>query len=259
MIIDFHTHIYPDAIAQKATDSICEFYGLSTDLSGTAESLLREGRSAGIDKFVLLPVAVRPSLVHSVNDFTSHAVADHSEFIGFGTLHAEMSDPLAELERFSVLGLKGLKFHPDTQGFDADDPRLFPVYDAISGKYPVLIHCGDITLKNSSPDKIKRIIREFPKLTVIAAHLGGWSCFSEAVETLSGERCFVDMSSCCPPLDEKTLVSYIRRYGAERVLFGTDFPLWDPKTQVEIFSRLPLTDDEKDLIAYKNAVNILSV
>lgn len=258
-IIDFHTHIYPDDIARKATDSICNFYGLHTDLVGTVNLLLSEGKAAGIERFVLLPVAIRPSLVHSVNDFTSHQVLQHREFIGFGTLHAAMAHPLDELERFMVLGLKGLKLHPDTQGFNADDERLFPVYDALQERYPVIIHCGDRKLDSSHPERIKRILKLFPRLTVIAAHFGGWSMFEQARKILRSERCYFDMSSCSGLMSREQLCEYIRAYGAHRVLFGTDFPLWNPSQEVKTLLNLPLTDDELEHVAYKNAEQLLNM
>ena len=171
--IDFHTHIYPDHIAEKATQSVCEFYDLHSGLIGTSESLREEGRKAGIKKFVILPVAINPGHIRHINNFTASEVTAHKEFIGFGTLHAAMEDPLSEIGRIEKLGLKGIKLHPDTQRFPIDDIRMDPVYDALQGRLPVLIHCGDPRYDYSHPRRLRRVLERFPKLTVIAAHLGG--------------------------------------------------------------------------------------
>ena len=104
-IIDFHTHIYPEKIAAKATQSVAQEYDLHAELTGTANVLLSEGKEAGISKYVLLPVAVTPEHIASINNFVSQQTKEHSEFIGFGTLHAAMENPLEEIGRLQTLGL----------------------------------------------------------------------------------------------------------------------------------------------------------
>lgn len=256
-IIDFHTHIYPDALAQKATQSICSFYHLQTDLIGTAQTLLEENRKAGITQSVLLPVAIKPEHAHHINDFAAEQAQAHAEFIGFGALHAGMDDPLAELSHIRALGLQGIKLHPDAQGFPIDDERLFPVYDALGDTLPVVFHCGDPQSDLSHPRRLKRVLTRFPHLRVIAAHMGGWSLFDTAFDYLHDETCYLDISSSMMLLDRDRLARLIRSYGADRVVFGSDFPLWVPEREVQSFLALPLTAAERDKIAYQNAREIL--
>ena len=129
-IIDFHTHIYPSAIAEKATKSIEDFYCLDgSGMNGTSEQLLEVGKSVGIEKFVVLPVAIKHQHTRHINEFILSETAKYSEFIGFGTVHAEQSDILAEGEYILNSGLKGIKMHPDTQLFNIDDERLFPLWN----------------------------------------------------------------------------------------------------------------------------------
>ncbi|MBQ3461795.1 MAG: amidohydrolase, partial [Clostridia bacterium] len=116
-LIDFHTHIYPDKLAVKGSQSICDFYGLEYHCTGSADVLLNEGKLAGISEFLLLPVAVKAAHVRSINDFTAKEVREHKEFHGLGSIHASMEDILSEVERIKALGLKGVKIHPDTQRF----------------------------------------------------------------------------------------------------------------------------------------------
>lgn len=258
-IIDFHTHIYPDKLAVRGSQSICDFYGLEYHNTGSADVLLSEGKRAGISEFVLLPVAVKAEYVQSINDFTVSVVKAHKEFYGFGTVHAEMEDIAAETERIINLGLKGIKIHPDTQRFNIDDKRLYPMYDAVRGRIPVVIHCGDPRYDFSDPARLRRVLDDFPDLCVVGAHLGGWSMFDKALEYLRDTSCFFDFSSSMMFIGADATLSYIRSYGADRILFGTDFPLWNMPNEVGSFIALDLTDGEREKIAHRNAERLLGV
>ena len=258
-IIDFHTHIYPDQLAVKGSQSICDFYHLEYRYDGSAETLLAEGKKAGVSRFVLLPVAVKPEYTKAINRFSAQISMEHQEFYGFGTVHAEMDDPISELENILNLGLYGIKIHPDTQRFPIDDPRMDGFYDAVSGKLPILFHCGDPRYEFSRPERLKRVLRRFPKLQVVAAHLGGWSMFETAHEYLKNESCYFDISSCMMFLPKEAVEGYIKSYGAARLVFGTDFPSWSPKKEVESFLRLNLTNREQEMIAHENAEQILEL
>ena len=255
--IDFHAHIYPDKIAEKASQATGDFYGITPAYSGTSKELLTSGKAAGISRFVLLPVATKPDQVSHINDFIADEVSAHNEFYGFGTLHPDCENILEETEHIISLGLKGIKLHPDTQQFNTDDKRLFEVFDYIQGKIPLLVHCGDNRFDFSHPRRLKNVIDKFPHLQVIAAHLGGWSLFDEAFELLKDENCYLDISSTMMFLPPEQIEHYIHGYGVERILFGTDFPLWRPEQEVASFRRLNLSSFEFERIAYKNALGIL--
>jgi len=258
-IIDFHTHIYPSKIAEKASLSTGEFYHITPAHSGTGEELLSVGKTAGISEFVLLPVATKPQQVHHINQFILDEVKSHrDEFHGFGTLHPDSENILAETDFIIKSGLQGIKLHPDTQRFNMDDRRLFEVFDDIQGKIPLLVHCGDRRFDYSHPRRLKNIIDNFPHLQVIAAHLGGWSLFEEGFEILKDTDCYLDISSTMMFLSPEQVTKYIHGYGAERILFGTDFPLWSPVDEVSRFGKLHLTENEFERIAYKNALAILN-
>ena len=123
-IIDFHAHIYPNKIAQKATNATADFYGISPACIGTGDELLREGKIAGIDEFVLLPVATKSEQVRHVNEFILGETAAHKEFYGFGTLHPDCENIMEEAEYILNSGLKGIKLHPDTQRCDRQFPEI---------------------------------------------------------------------------------------------------------------------------------------
>ena len=180
-LIDIHTHIYPPAIAHKAAASIRQFYQLNThEMDGTAETLLKKGDQVGIDRFVILPVAVRPDRTRHINEFILEQVAAQPRFIGFGTIHAGMENIADETQFIMDHGLKGIKMHPDTQEFAIDDPRLFPAYEHIQGKLPVIFHMGDARYNYSHPAQLRSVLDQFPKLQVIAAHFGGYRMYEEA-------------------------------------------------------------------------------
>ena len=260
-LIDIHTHIYPDEIAQKATDSIKSFYQLGGGgMDGTERMLLNRGAQAGISRYVVLPVAIRPDRVQGINDFICQRVRHNDAFVGFGTVHAAMESPEAEAERIRRLGLRGIKMHPDSQRFAIDDPRLFPMYDAIAGKLPVILHMGDHRYDYSHPLKLRRVLDLFPKLQVIAAHFGGYSIWDQAVEALAGlPNLYVDCSSAMPFLTDDKIREYIRRYGEDRVLFGTDYPMWTGENEVPRLLSLGLSDEAYRKIFSENIIALLGL
>ncbi len=259
-IIDIHTHIYPDDIAQKATDSVQEFYGIGAGtMNGTASMLLRQGDAAGISRFVILPVAIRSDRVHGINDFIVQQVKNCHRFIGFGTVHAAMEGIADETERIAALGLKGIKMHPDSQRFSIDDERLYPMYEAARGRLPVLLHMGDHRYNYSHPIKLRRILDLFPGLTVIAAHFGGYSMYETACELLKDTDCIMDISSSLMFLSKEEARRYVGIYGAERLAFGSDYPMWDPVTEVQHFMELDLPLDQMEQIAAKTAQRVLKL
>ncbi len=258
-LIDVHTHVYPEKVARKATLSICDFYDMGSDNTGTSEELIEKGRSVGVEKYLILPVAVRPGLASGINEFIKSECDAHSEFIGFGTVHAEMDDIISEIDHIRSLGLRGIKMHPDTQMFNIDDERLYPMYEEIQGELPIYLHTGDYRYDYSHPRRLRRVLNDFPKLQAVAAHLGGWSVQDIAQEYLRDTDCLVDISSSLMFIEPEKAVEYIRNFGVDRVMFGSDFPLGSPEVEVERFMKLPLTDTEREQIAYITAENFLKI
>lgn len=260
-IIDFHCHIYPEAVAQKAAQSICEFYELEGGhMDGTVQTLLKQGNAAGIDRFVILPVGMRPDKVRHVNDFILGEAKKQPRFIGFGTVHAAMEDIGSEAEYIMASGLHGVKMHPDFQKFDIDDERLFPFYETVQGKIPVMYHMGDKRYDFSHPSKLRRVMELFPKLQTVAAHFGGYSMYETAYDILHDvDRCVFDVSSSLMFMPEGVAEKYINAFGAERMVFGTDYPLWDPVTETKRFFSLKLTEAQFEQIAHKTAEAFLKL
>ncbi|MDR2106866.1 MAG: amidohydrolase [Coriobacteriales bacterium] len=252
-IIDAHCHIYPDKIAPKAVESVGEFYRIEMQGTGSTDDLLACQQQAGIAASIVHSVALRATNVQSINDFIAEQARLHPTLIGFATMHQEFEDMEAEVERCIATGLKGFKLHPDSQGVNADDPRLMRFYGIIEGRLPLILHCGDYRWDNSHPRRIREILHAFPRLVLNAAHFGGWSLYDLAVEYLEDERCFMDVSSASVYLGPRRTTELIRIYGAERILFGSDYPMWSPAEEVERFAKNDLTDAERELICWRNA------
>ena len=258
-IIDIHSHVYPEHIAMKAADNVRGFYQIPGGMNGTAEMLFERGREAGVSQYVVLPVAVKPDRVRSINDFILSQLKKHDCLVGFGTIHADMNYMEAEVERVLAAGLKGIKLHPDCQRFDIDDPRLFALYDMAEGRFPVVLHMGDKRYDHSHPARLRRILKEFPRLQTLAAHFGGYSMYETACENLRDTSCIMDISSSLAFMAPGEAERYINLYGAERMAFGTDYPVWDPVLEVKRFLDLDLTWQQKEQIAHKTAESFLNL
>ena len=252
-VIDIHAHVYPDKIAERASQSVGEFYHVGMYEGGSVEALLSANTTSPITHFVVHSVATKPGNVESINDFIAEQCRIHPEFIGFATLHQDYPDPEAEIERAMGLGLKGLKLHPDTQQVDMDDPRLMRIYEIIEGRLPLIVHTGDYRYDYSHPRRLKKVLHAFPNLVVDAAHFGGWSVFDYALEYLEDENCYVDTSSALEFLGPRRTVELVRAYGVERVMFGSDFPMWSPVTEYNMLAAMPFTQEEFEAITWHNA------
>lgn len=261
-VIDSHCHIYPTKIAKPAVESTGRFYDMTALGDGTVNSLLALGEKVGIDRFVVQSVATTPHQVKSINEFIAKEVSIFPDkLIGLGTMHPESDDLKGDLAHIKQLGLHGVKLHADIQKFRIDDPLCFKIYELCEKEsLPVLMHTGDHRFDYSNPDRLIPVLNTFKNLTVIGAHLGGWSVWDEAVEKLSDyENFYVDSSSSLYELPIDRATEIIRAYGVDKVLFGSDFPVFSPDVELERFMALPLTDDEKRMILSENVLNLYGI
>ncbi len=259
MIIDAHAHIFPDKIAQKASDGISAFYGgMKVRYDGTLGSLLEEGGAAGVDRYIVQSVATVPTQVRAINDFISQCVEKYPDkLIGFGALHPDYPDIKGEVERIISLGLKGVKLHSDFQQFHIDDEFAFQIYEACEGRLPILFHVGDYRYDFSSPERLLRVVKRFPKLTVIAAHLAGWSEWDKGAALFEHSGVYADCSSSLYAMTPEHAAELIRKIGVDRVMWGTDYPMWSAAEELERFNRLPLSEEERRMILSENALRLL--
>ena len=258
-IIDAHCHIYPQKIAAKAVTAIGNFYDISMAEDGTADSLVKEGNAIGVEKYVVHSTATTVHQVRSINEYIYGEMQLHPEFIGFMTLHNEMTDEAIEEEVALALsrGMKGVKLHPDFQKFNIDDAEN--LYRVTAGRLPVLLHMGDKRYDFSSPERLRRMAEKYPEQIFIGAHFGGYSVWDK-VECLKDlPNVYFDTSSSLFALDKNRAADLIHRFGYKRYFFGTDFPMWRPAEEIKRFLALPLTEEEREDILYNNAATLLGV
>ena len=259
-IADVHAHIFPDALAEKATAAIGEFYRISMHHPAALSTLLELETQAGIGCCVVSSSATSAAQVGHIHDFISASCKAHTNLLGFGTLFPGMPDWQQELERLPQLGMRGIKVHSDFQKMPIDAPEAVDMYRAVAKMgLPVLFHMGDDRYDYSSPRRLYNLVRQVPDLTVIAAHFGGYRVWEEALALSMPENVYYDTSSSLMFLSKERALEFLDKLGAERFLFGTDFPMWSPGEELERFLALGLPEDLRDRILYQNFETLFGV
>jgi len=260
-IFDAHAHIYPQKIAAKASKTIGEFYDINMHFDGSVETLLQLGQTHNVEKFLIHSVATTPHQVSKINDFIVEECSLHpGRFIGFSTLHQDFENPAEELERVKKLGLKGVKLHPDFQKFEISDPKMDDAYRAMSELgLPVLFHTGDKRYNWSNPAHVPVILKKHPKLKIICAHFGAYSQWDEAAECLKGEGVWVDTSSSFFMISNEEAKRFIKLYGEDKVLFGSDYPMWNVGDEIRNILSLGLSEETNRKIFSENLSVLLDI
>ncbi len=263
-VFDIHTHTYPEAIAEKAVTNLGKFYDFVPEGEGTYAHLSAQAPANNVKGFLLFSVATNAHQVPKVNDCIA-ALAQKSRAegfltVGFAGMHQDFPDFESEIDRVEKLGLCGVKIHPDIQGIDIDDPKMLKLYEIVEGRMPVYFHIGDNRpqYRFSEPKKLRRVLDMFPRLEVVAAHLGGYKASEEALEHLAGhERVWYDTSSSLWYLSPEEASSIIASLGYDRVMFGTDYPVMNPASELALFERLSIPEERRQDILYNNAIRFL--
>ena len=250
-IIDAHTHIFPHAIAAKATENIGNFYGVKMQEIGEPYALSESMKATGISHALVFSAATTPKQVHNINDYITACCAENPDFTGFGTLHPYMENVEQEVERCKQLGLCGFKFHPDLQQFYIDEPRAVEMLRTID-KYhmPVLFHMGDERYTYSAPERLRNVMDMIPELVCIGAHFGGYQQWDDAMKYLKDTKAYFDTSSTLGVVGSDRAVDMLRYFGVERFMFGTDFPMWEPAAELDRFFALKLDEEERERILH---------
>lgn len=265
MLIDFHVHMFPDAIAARTIDKLQRVSGFIPLTDGTQAASRALLRQNGCDLGVVMPIATNAHQQRSVNDWVKSIQGDG--LVCFGSVYPTAQDTLDELAYIKSIGLHGVKLHPDYQNFFVDDPAVYSVYECMQElELPLMFHAGvdplSPNLVHSRPAAIARVARDFPQLTVIAAHMGGFSEFEEAMRCVLSaglENLYIDVSMSMLLQPPEVIRACILRHGAERVLFATDMPWSDGRATAEMIRGMGLSQREEELIFYRNALRILGM
>lgn len=279
MIIDFHTHTFPDRIAERAISGMQANSHAAAFSDGTVAGLTASMESAGIAYSVVLPVATNPGKLTSMND-ASIAGNGKNGLIYFGAMHPLAENWEEELSRIASAGIKGIKIHPQYQGVDIDDTRYLRILaKAAELGLVTVMHAGDEIafpgITRCSPKMVRNALEQVGSTPLVLAHMGGWKNWDQVTEHLASTNVYIDTSfslgSISPlgdghyALDELPLLTgeafcrLVRDFGADRVLFGTDSPWACQKTEADNIRSLPLTNVELDHIFYKNACSLLQI
>ena len=252
-IADIHAHIFPHRIAEKASRSIGGFYNAASNHIPTLEILLEEEKKAGIETVAASSSATTPAQVAHINEFIAQSIRQTPGLVCLGSLFPTMDGWERELERMVDFGIHGIKIHPDFQKVPVDDPKAVPMYRAVAkAGLPVLFHMGDARYDYSAPERLSNLIRQVPDLVAIAAHFGGWQAWDRSYAHILPENVFYDTSSSLMFLGKDRGLDFLDKMGAHRFLFGSDFPMWTPKTELERFLELGLDETTQNRILYGN-------
>ncbi len=262
MIIDFHTHYYPDKIVDRAIEHAAQFLKTTPATNGTRGALVKSMQKTGIDYSLALPLANTPDNVRGVNRWAQ--INNQAPVFLLGSIHPRTKNPEKMISQIAAMGFKGVKMHPEFQDFCFEDESLFPIWEAcIENDIFVLTHAGgDIAFSSpyrSDPRRLKAFHERFKELKLVLAHLGSWGMWDSVEEFIVGLPVYLDLAFTLGKINDEQLVRIIRNHGAERVLFGTDSPWCAQDEALKYFQNLPLTESEKDRILGLNAAKFLDI
>ena len=257
MFIDSHTHVFPRHKALNILSKLSRQGDIPHFTNGTIDGLLDSMKTAGIHLSLISRITTRPEQVASVNRWLYSLKGEN--ILPMATLHPDMPDGPAYMEGLREKGFIGIKFHPDYQGFYVDDPRMYPLYETAQAlRMPILFHAGlDRGLSppfRAMPAHLSKVHREFPRLPMIAAHMGGEDNYDQTEEYLLGKDIYLDTAFVLRLMDQGTLKRFFRKHPIERFLFGSDSPFTDQSTELNYLLHLPFLGAEaKGKIAGGNA------
>jgi len=255
MIIDVHTHAWPDKVAERAKEHLETAFDTRLVAVPTVGNLLRSMDRNGIDVSFIASVASRPEQVASINSWLFSVKNDRLRC--FAAMHPFYEKREEELKRVRE-NAAGIKLQPEFQEFYVDDEKVFPLYERLQEyRLPVLFHCGEelsgTRVVRASPERMLRVHQRFPDLTIIAAHLGGFRMWDDVARHLAGAGMYMDTAFVFGHLQKDKLKEMLAAHSPEKILFGTDFPLADQKKDREYLEALDIDDESKIKIFHKNA------
>jgi len=265
VIIDAHTHIFPDTSAASILELTSKKFKVTVYGKGTAEDLISKMDENGINYAVIHMVALNPRAVKKINTWL--ITLKEPRFIKFGTLHPSFKGFKEELQRLKENGIRGIKLQPEVQGFTVDNADLtYPLYEALAiNGMTVMFHVGGNPTthpqQRSQPGMILNVAKDFPELKIIAAHLGGLNMWTQVAELLAGrENVYMETSMTYEKITPKWAEKIIRKHGHHKIFFGTDYPFAPIKQCLESARSVPfLNEREKEEVLGLNAMQFFKL
>lgn len=271
MIIDFHTHIFPDKIAVQTVEKLKSYLCNAGEecaayTNGTMDSLKNSMNDAGVDISVILPVVTNPKQFDSINRFSAEKDGKDG-IIAFGGIHPLSENPEEKLDFIKSLGLKGIKLHPDYQDTYVNDENYIRIIrHAEKIGLITLIHAGyDVLSPNNihcTPDRALDMLKKVGAKKdnkIILAHLGGHKGAEESFEKLCGKNVWLDTSYVLNKIEPSLLIRMFEKHGYDKILFASDSPWGEQKSFVETLQKLQISDENREKIFHKNAERLLAL
>ena len=262
-IIDFHTHAFPDEIADRAMETLlAEATDVTAYLDGKVSSLITSMDLCGIEKSVLCNIATRPAQFDSILKWSHQIKSDR--IIPFLSVHPDDPDFAEKIAKIKKEGFKGMKMHPFYQDFYLDEDRMMPIYQAISDNGLLLVmHTGyDIAfpkIRRADPARIINVINNFPDLKLITTHSGGWQLWGEVCDFMLKKPIYMDISYSLDDLGPEKAKHIIESHPPEYLLFATDSPWKDQSEEIKTILSLGIEQDRLDMLFRQNAVRLLEI
>ena len=265
MIIDFHTHAFPEKIASRAIPELQAKINLPPQTDGTLVDLANKMPSWGIDISVICNIATNPRQQTNVNNFALATRAEYPSLYALGSIHPDSENIEGELCRLSDGGIRGIKIHPDYMGHDITDKCFDKVFEICSAKdIFVITHAGfDVCSPDhihATPAMLREVIDRYPGLKLIAAHFGGNMMFDEVLDKLCGCDIYIDTSLVyVENYKRDEIYAILKKHAPERILFGSDVPWCPPGENVKFIESFGLGDRINEMIFSKNAAELLGI
>lgn len=260
MIIDFHTHIFPDHIAHNAIPHLEKEGGVKAHLNGTKTALLDSMDKNGVEKSVVCSIATKPSQFQAILDWSQTLSCER--LVPFASIHPDDPNCLEQIRQIKEMGFKGIKMHPYYQDFFFNDTRLLPIFKLVTDLQLILLmHTGyDIAfprIRRADPAQILEVHTLFPNLKLVTSHLGAWDQWQEVRTTLIGKPIYMDISFSLQMMDRQTARDLICNHPPEYTLFGSDSPWEDQGTVLTMLKQLELEKSLFEKIKGENAERLL--
>lgn len=269
MIIDFHTHIFPEKIAKKTIEYLSEKGGIPPFSDGSFSGLLSELEKAQVDIAVNLPVVTDPKQFESITRFASEINAtktvDRPKVISFAGIHPKCEDIEEKMAFIAESGFIGIKLHPDYQETFIDDEGYVRILEcAKKHDLVVVTHAGvDGGYRGHpvrcTPDRVRRLIDRVGYGKLVLAHMGANEMAEQVLDTLCGLDVYFDTAYVLRNMSKDTFYRMIERHGADRILFASDSPWSSIEGDVKIIKSFGLDKKTEDKIFYENAAGLLGI
>lgn len=269
MLIDFHTHIFPDKIAEKTVGALANQSGFKPYSDGTQEGLIKAMERADADISVSLPVLTKPTQFESVLNFAKEVNERYSDkkrkIISFAGMHPDCEDVENKLKQVKSAGIKGIKIHPDYQGVFIDDERYIKILSVCKDLDLICVtHSGVDDGYKDCPirctvDRVIKVIEKVKYNKFVLGHFGANKAWQEVYENLCDKDVYFDTAFTMHEIDKELFNKIILKHGEDKILFATDSPWRDIKEDRDIVEKYVENKQTKEKIFYKNAIKLLGL